>query len=223
MRMGSTLVIACGALARELRELQRLNGWRHVEVEYLPAELHNTPSEIAPAVRARIEAARGRHSSIFVAYADCGTGGRLDALLAGLGVERLPGAHCYEFYAGGEAFRELHEAEPGTFYLTDFLVRNFEPLVIRGLGLDRHPELHPAYFGNYRRLVYLAQSKSPELEKKARACAARLGLEYDYRFTGLEHLERGLHPVKPAAGPAPSQRPAGGRAARAAGAPPARR
>lgn len=191
----SVLVIACGALAREIEDLRRLNGWRHLEVEYLPAELHNTPAGIPGAVRSKIDSARGRHAKVFVAYADCGTGGRLDALLRELGVERLPGSHCYELYAGGESFARLHESEPGTFYLTDFLVRNFEPLVIRGLGLDRNPELLPAYFGNYRRLVYLAQSESRDLQARARDCARRLGLAYEYRFTGLEHLERGFRPV----------------------------
>jgi hypothetical protein len=191
----TVLIIACGALAREIEELRRLNGWGHVRVQCLPAELHNTPEAIPAAVREKIEAGRGEHEKIFVAYADCGTGGRLDALLRESGVERLPGAHCYEFYAGSAEFAGLHEAEPGTFYLTDFLVRQFEPLVIQALGLDRHPELRDQYFRNYRRLVYLAQSESPDLEARARECARRLGLEYGYRYTGLEHFGRALAPA----------------------------
>ncbi len=191
----SVLVIACGALAREIKALQQLNAWDHIRVECLPAELHNTPKKIPAAVGRKIKAARKRGQKVFVAYADCGTGGRLDALLKEEGVERLPGAHCYEFFAGSPTFAALHQDEPGTFYLTDFLVRQFERLVIHGLGLDRHPELLPVYFGNYRKLVYLAQTDSEELRGRAREAARRLGLEYDYRFTGLEHFERALQPA----------------------------
>lgn len=187
------LVIACGALARELAELRRLNGWEQVAIRCLPAELHNRPERIAPAVAELIEAERGRHAQIFVAYADCGTGGALDRLLAERGVERLPGAHCYEFLAGSPAFHALAEAEPGTFYLTDFLVRSFDRLVKQGLGLDRHPELRDAYFGNYRRLVYLAQSADSALEAQARAHAAYLGLDYLHHPTGLGPFDRALN------------------------------
>jgi hypothetical protein len=191
----SVLVIACGALAREIQEVARLSGWKHLSVQYLPAELHNTPKQIPAAVKERIEAGRGRHRKIFVAYADCGTGGLLDADLKKLGVEHLPGAHCYEFFAGSQEFARLHEAEPGTFYLTDFLVRQFEALVIRGLGLDEHPELLSTYFGNYRKLIYLAQTESADLQAQARECARRLNLEYEYRFTGLGHFSRALEPA----------------------------
>lgn len=190
------LVIACGALAREITDLKRSYGWGHLRLKCLDATLHNRPGEIPARVREAIREGRPDHEQIFVAYADCGTGGRLDALLEESGVERLPGAHCYEFYAGSEEFAGLHEAEPGTFYLTDFLVRQFEPLVVRALGLDRHPELRDQYFRNYRRLVYLAQIESPDLEARARECARRLGLEYAYRFTGLEHFKRGLAPAE---------------------------
>lgn len=186
------LVIACGALAREIVALKRLNGWAALEVECLPPELHNRPEQIPAAVEAAIGAARARFARIFVAYADCGTGGRLDALLAREGVQRLPGAHCYEFYAGASAFAALAEEQPGTFYLTDFLVRHFERLVIEGLGLDRHPELREDYFRNYRRLVYLAQTRDPELAAAARAAAARLGLAYEERYTGFGELEGSL-------------------------------
>jgi hypothetical protein len=192
MSAGPVLLLACGALARELLALCRQPGCEHVEIDCLPAELHNTPDEIPGAVREKLEAARDRYRAIFVAYADCGTGGRLDALLQQYGVERLPGAHCYAFFTGIGRFAALHEAEPGSFYLTDFLVRHFERLVIRGLALDRHPELLPDYFGNYRRVVYLAQTCSPELEDRARACAARLGLEFERVHTGLGPLARTL-------------------------------
>lgn len=188
----SVLVIACGALAREFLELQRLNGWQHVTLECLPAYLHNTPEKIPDALRAKLDEVKGRFDEIFVGYGDCGTGGLVDALLAEYDVERLPGAHCYEFFAGSERFEELAEAELGTFYLTDFLTRHFDRLVYRVLGLDRHPELMQNYFGNYRRVLYLAQTKCPELEAKARECAERLGLEYHYHYTGLSQLESAL-------------------------------
>ena len=192
MQARSVLLIACGALAREVKAIRDLCGWDHVEIDCLPAELHDTPEEIPRAVRAKLEAAQGRFDEIFVAYADCGTGGRLDALLEEYGVERLPGAHCYELFAGAESFAAQQEAEPGTFYLTDFLVRNFDRLVVRGLGLDRHPELLSDYFGNYRRVVYLAQTRSSELDARARNCAERLELAFEAHFTGLEPLERAL-------------------------------
>lgn len=188
----STLLIGCAALAREIAELGRLNRWDHVAVEWLPADLHNRPDQIPDAVAEKIEQARDRFEQIVVAYGDCGTGGRLDAILEKYSVRRLEGDHCYAFFAGPENFVALHEAEPGTFYLTDFLVRNFDRLVIRGLGLDRHPELHSSYFGNYRRIIYLAQIRSDDLEAKARACANQLGLAFEYRFTGLAPLDRAI-------------------------------
>jgi hypothetical protein len=188
----SVLVIACGALAREIRELQRVNGWQHVALDCLPAKLHNTPDEIPAALNRKLEEAKGRYDQIFVAYGDCGTGGRLDVVLKEHGVERLPGAHCYEIFAGSPRFTEFAEAEMGTFYLTDFLVRHFDRLVFHGLGLDRNPQLLPMYFGNYRKLMYLAQVKSAELEAKALECALRLGLDYDYHYTGLDGLEATL-------------------------------
>ncbi|MDB6086579.1 MAG: hypothetical protein JWN43_4460 [Gammaproteobacteria bacterium] len=186
------LIIACGALAHEITALRRANGWNHVDVRCLPAELHNRPARIPEAVRALIRESRDRYSSIFVAYADCGTGGLLDEVLREESVERIPGAHCYEFFATGPVFAALAEAEPGTFYLTDFLLRHFERLVINGLGLDRHPELFPAYFGNYRRLVYLGQSPAPESVSQARAIAERMGLAFDYRATGYGSLETSM-------------------------------
>jgi hypothetical protein len=185
---GGILIIACGALAREITALKRANNWTDVHVQCLPAELHNRPERIVPALRAQIAARRAEYGTIFIAYADCGTGGMLDALLRDERLERLPGAHCYEFFAGGEAFAQLQDAEPGTFYLTDFLLRHFDRLVTRGLGLDRHPELANEYFRNYRRLVYLAQSPWAEAEAQARRIAEHFGLEFEYRFTGYGEL-----------------------------------
>jgi hypothetical protein len=196
-RRPSVLVIACGALAREIVALQRANGWAHIDLHCLPPELHNRPERIPGAVRGSIRAHRGKYASIFVAYGDCGTGGELDAVLAAEGVERIPGAHCYEFFAGSHAFAELADAEPGTFYLTDFLLRHFERLVIRGLGLDLHPQLRDQYFGNYRRLVYLAQIDAPERLAAARAAADELGLAFESRCTGYGGLERSLHALRP--------------------------
>ena len=183
-----TLLIACGALAREVIELIRLNGWRHMTVSCLPAAWHNTPAKIPEGVRNKIRDARDRYDTIKVLYGDCGSGGLLDAVLEEEGVERIPGPHCYAFYAGLEAFDSLAEDEPGTFYLTDYLVRHFDRLVIEGLGLDRHPELRDDYFGNYTAVLYLAQTEDPALEAQARAAAERLGLAYRYRFTGMGGL-----------------------------------
>ena len=187
-----TLIIACGALAREIVELTRANGWSAFYVQCLPPELHNRPERIPAAVEAQIVAHRDRYREIFVAYGDCGTGGLLDAVLATHGVERLPAAQCYEALASAPVFAELSAAEPGTFYLTDFLLRHFERLVTRGLGLDRHPELASEYFRNYRRLTYLAQREQPGALERARAIASALRLEFHYRFTGYGELGRAL-------------------------------
>jgi len=182
------LVLACGALAREVLAVVRLNGWQNVTVRCLPAKLHSRPQLIAPAVDEKLRSLAGKYERVFVAYADCGTGGELDKVLDLHGVERLPGAHCYGFLTGNAAWEELHDAEPATFYLTDFLARHFDALVIRGLGLDRHPELLPDYFGNYRRLLYLAQTDDDDLRARARAAAERLGLAYEERRTGYGDL-----------------------------------
>lgn len=198
-RSSSVLVIACGALAQEIMDLVRLNRWAHIAVQCLPAELHNTPEKIPAAVHKKIVENRDRFERIFIAYGDCGTGGLLDAVLAQEGVERIPGAHCYEFFAGPRLFAELAEAEPGTFYLTDFLTRHFDRLVYRGLGLDRYPDLAPLYFGHYRKLVYLAQTRDPVLITKAQEAAQRLGLEFEHRFTGYGGLRRALDRLQPEA------------------------
>ncbi|MFO1468480.1 MAG: DUF1638 domain-containing protein [Steroidobacteraceae bacterium] len=192
LREARALVIACGALAHEVSELRRINGWSVFDVQCLPPELHNRPEKITPAVREQIRKYRSQYSRLFVAYADCGTGGDLDRMLEQEGIERLPGAHCYEFFAGAKAFAALADEEPGTFYLTDFLLRHFERLVIRGLGIDRHPELQAQYFGNYRRLVYLAQRPEGSAVEEAAAIAARLKLEFSHRLTGYGDLATSL-------------------------------
>ena len=183
-----TLLIACGALAREVVELIRANAWRHLTVSCLPAAWHNTPEKIPGAIRERIRAAKPRYDRIFVLYGDCGTGGELDRVLADEGVERIEGPHCYSFFAGNKVFEELAEAEIGTFYLTDYLARHFDRLVIQALGLDRHPELHDLYFSNYTKLIYLAQTEDADLKARAEAAAARLNLAYEYRFTGYGEM-----------------------------------
>ncbi|MDX1710456.1 MAG: DUF1638 domain-containing protein [Rhodovibrionaceae bacterium] len=185
---GRTLLIACGALAREVVEAIRLNGWTHMSVTCLPAIWHNYPDRIPEGVRAKIRAARPHYEQIFVVYGDCGSGGELDRVLEEEGVERLEGPHCYAFYAGQENFEEMTEREIGTFYLTDYLARHFDRLIIQGLGIDRHPELLEMYFGNYTKLVYLAQSDDPGLDAKAEAAAERLGLAYERVYTGLGEL-----------------------------------
>lgn len=193
-----TLILACGALAHEIVALIRMNGWDRFTVQCLPAELHNRPADIPGAVRAAIQRARAQYSDIFVAYADCGTGGLLDRVLEQEGVERLPGAHCYQFFAGADTFDALAEQEPGTLYLTDFLARHFERLLVRDMGLDRHPQLATMMFGNYTRLVYLAQTDNADLQARARAAAERLGLRYEYRFTGYGELATTLARAHPA-------------------------
>jgi Protein of unknown function (DUF1638) len=184
------LIVGCGALAREIVALTR--DLPNVDVTCLPATLHNRPGGIPAAVRDRIRRRRAGYDQVFVAYADCGTGGLLDRVLAEEDVERLPGAHCYEFYAGRPEFARMTEQEPATFFLTDFLARNFDRLVIKGLGLDRHPELLSQYFGNYKRVVYLAQTDDADLLSAARRGAARLGLAFEHRRTGYGELATSL-------------------------------
>ncbi len=189
------LLIACGALANELVRIKRASGWDALEIRCLPAELHNRPERIAPAVEKMLEGAIAEYDRVLLGYADCGTGGELDRLADRYGMERIPGAHCYEFFAGSECFEALAEAEPGTFYLTDYLARNFRRLIVEGMGLNRHPELKPMLFGNYRRLVYLAQQPTPELERMAADAAGYLELEYNRRDTGLGPLGDALRPL----------------------------
>jgi hypothetical protein len=191
----ASLIIACGALAREIVALRTRNDWPHLAVQCLPADLHNRPEKIPEAVRAKIRAARSQFTSIFVAYADCGTGGMLDAVLQEEGVERIPGAHCYEFFAGTPQFEALADAEIGTFYLTDFLLTHFDRLILRGLGIHKHPELLSIYFGNYKKLTYLAQLPTEEKMAAGRAAAARLGLAFEFHATGYGGLATSLEHV----------------------------
>jgi len=186
---GKTLLIACGALAREVLALKRAHGWETLDVTCLPAIWHNRPERIPEGVRRKIRAGRRTHEHILVAYGDCGTGGGLDRVLAQEGVERIGGPHCYQFYAGTAEFEAMMERDPTCFFLTDYLVRHFDRLIIQGLGLDRHPELRDAYFGNYTRLVYLAQIEDSQLKRKAEDAALRLGLAFDYRLTSYGELE----------------------------------
>lgn len=189
---GRVLLLACGALAREILDLKRANGWDHLDLLCLPAILHNRPERIPDAVEEAVRTHRAAYDGVFVVYADCGTGGALRARCDALGVEMLPGPHCYAFFEGVEAFAARGEDEMRCFYLTDFLVRQFDAFVWRPLGLDRHPELREAYFGQYETLVYQAQTDDPALDALARAHAARLGLGYRRRLTGYGDLSRVL-------------------------------
>jgi hypothetical protein len=180
-----TLIIACGALGRELVAIKAMNGLDHLDITCLPAIWHNTPEKIPEGVRRKIRANRAKYDDILCLYGDCGTGGLLDRVLEEEGVERIAGDHCYAFYAGLERFAAMHEAELGTFYLTDYLARHFDRLIIKGLGLDRYPQLRDSYFGHYTRLVYLAQMPDAELVAKARAAAERLGLRFEMVETGF--------------------------------------
>ena len=198
--MSGALVLACGALATELRHV--LAG-ADVEVRYLPAHFHNRPERIAPTLGPLLDEAAAEGRPTFVAYADCGTGGALDRLLdehnersfaragtrsAHTSVERLPGAHCYEVFAGADRFAALHDEDPGTFFLTDFLARHFDALVWSGLGLDRHPELRDTYFAHYSRVVLLSQSEDPDVVAAGRAAAERLGLAFEHHHVGRAGL-----------------------------------
>ncbi len=199
--LAPTLVVGCGALARELLELVERNGLAGaVDVRCLPAQLHNRPEQIAPAVDAKLAQLADGYDRVFVAYADCGTAGALDTVLARHGADRLPGAHCYATFTGLAEFAALAAEEPGTFYLTDFLARSFEALVVRGLGLDRHPELLPVYFAGYQRVVYLSQHDDPEVLELARRAAVRLGLAFEHRPTGYGELGSAM--ARLAGGPA---------------------
>lgn len=188
---GQILLVACGALAREILALIKLNGWSHMTLTCLPAKYHLYPEKITQAVREAVEKHRGAYARIFIVYADCGTGGLLQAECDRLGVEMIAGPHCYSFFEGNDAFSD-HADEITAFYLTDFLVKQFDAFVWKPMGLDRHPDLRDMLFGNYTKLVYQAQTRDPDLEVKARDCAARLGLAYEYRFTGYGDLETAL-------------------------------
>jgi Protein of unknown function (DUF1638) len=186
-----TLVIACAALTRELRVVLAPFG-DAIDVVYLPSPLHNRPERIPAAVEAVLDDRANQYDHVVVAYGDCGTGGLLDALLERRGIARLPGSHCYEFFAGSSVFETLHEEEFGTFYLTDYLAKHFEALVVNGLGLDRHPELRDMYFGNYVRVVLLAQSDDPSVVELGQLAADRLGLAFEHRRTGLGPFDEAM-------------------------------
>lgn len=184
-------IIACGAIVREMIAVARRQGW-DFELTAVPAQLHNQPQQIAPAVERLLDTWARRFDLILVGYADCGTGGALDALVARYDhVVRIPGPHCYEFY-GGSAFERHNNEYLGTFYLTDFLARHFDGLVWKGLGLDRHPELRDLYFANYTHVLYLQQSDENEQTARAQAAAQKLGLEYAHVDTRLDVLEARL-------------------------------
>ena len=185
---GRVLLIACGALAHEILALKRANNWHHLDLHCLPAKLHLYPDQITPAVRDMVLDKRADYAAIYIVYADCGTGGLLQAECDRLGVEMIAGPHCYSFYQGNEDFAARHEADMTAFFLTDFLVRQFDAFVWRPMGLDRHPELRDMYFGNYTRLIYQAQTDDPALDAKAQECARRLGLAYERRATGYGDL-----------------------------------
>lgn len=188
---GRVLIIACGALAHEILALIRLNGWTHMDLTCLPAILHNHPERIADAVEKAITQHQDSHDSLFVAYADCGTGGALQNVCDRYGVQMIQGPHCYAFFEGLEAFA-AHDDEITAFYLTDFLTRQFDAFVWKPLGLDRHPELLEMYFGHYTKLIYQAQTDDPTLTTKANDCADRLGLTFERRFTGYGDLATAL-------------------------------
>ena len=191
------LVIACGALAHEIDDLKRLNGWQHLHLSCLDAKLHHRPALIPARLREKIRRNKTKYDRIYIGYADCGTRGEIDRVIEeeGPGIERLPGVHCYQFFAGAERFAELSDAEPGTFYLTDFLAQHFDKFVMEPLKLDQHPELFDAFFGNYRRVVYLSQLQDAELLRAAQDAAKRLGLAFEHVHCGYGELETGLRVV----------------------------
>ena len=186
---GKILIIACGALAREIIDLKEANGWTHLDLTCLPANYHLYPDKITDAVRTAVTKHRASYDDIFIAYADCGTGGLLEAACEDLGVQMIAGPHCYSFFEGNDRFAPITQDEITTFYLTDFLVRQFDAFIMKPMGLDRHPELRDMYFGNYEKLVYQAQTDDPELTTKAELCAARLGLKFERRYTGYGDLK----------------------------------
>ena len=194
-RPARILLLACGALAHEVLALKRLNGWDHLDLTCLPAKLHLYPERIPEEVEKAVKRHRNDYEEIFVLYADCGTGGLLAAKCAELGVGMLEGPHCYSFYEGNAAFA-AHEGEITAFYLTDFLVRQFDAFVWKPMGLDRHPELRDAYFGNYTKLVHQAQTRDEGLKALAASHAERLGLDFEYRFTGYGDLQTALRGLK---------------------------
>lgn len=192
----NTLVLACGALAREILDVCKLNELVHLTLECLPAKLHMEPAKIPGALRRRLDAAADQYDRVLIGYADCGTAGEIDTIVAEyadrIEIGRLPGAHCYQFFAGSTRFDSLHDGDPTVFYLTDFLTKYFDLMVMDALGITEHPELLPMYFGNYTRVTYLAQVDDPALDELAAQAAAKLGLDYDRIITGYGELTESL-------------------------------
>ncbi len=192
VKLGRVLLLACGALAHEILALKRLNKWDHMDLQCLPAKYHLYPDKIPNAVEEAILKHQNDYETIFVVYADCGTGGLLQAKCAELGVEMVEGPHCYSFFEGNDVFAKACKDEITAFYLTDFLVKQFDSFIMKPMGLDRHPELRDMYFGNYTKVVYQAQTNDPVLDAEAQTCADKLGLPLERRFTGYGDLELAL-------------------------------
>ncbi|UWR54285.1 DUF1638 domain-containing protein [Phaeobacter inhibens] len=192
-KIGRILLIACGALAREILAIKDVNGLDHIDLTCLPAKLHLYPEQITEAVEGAVAKHSATYDTIHVVYADCGTGGILERKCAELGVEMIAGPHCYSFFEGNETFaRHADEGEITAFYLTDFLVKQFDAFVWRPMGLDKHPELRDMVFGNYTKLVYQSQINDPALLTKARDCADRMGLAFEHRHTGYGDLQSAM-------------------------------
>jgi len=189
MAVPQVLILACGALAHEIRDITRLNELDNVTLDCLPAVLHNRPTDIPDAVRERLDRDADTYDRVLLGYADCGTSGELADICAARGIEMLPGDHCYEFFAGGDTWQRMHHNDPTAFYLTDYLAKHFDRIIMDGLGIEAHPELQAMYFGNYTKVVYLAQTDDPDIEAAARAAAKRLGLTYERVATTYGDLE----------------------------------
>ena len=186
--MSTTALVTCGALGRDVKQIADRRGW-DVDIYGVSALLHLYPSRIVEELREKLHALRPRYEKLVVVYGDCGTTGKLEPLLEEVGAVRLRGPHCYEMYAGAAHFEDIAQKRPGTFYLTDWLVRSFDRAVVVGLGLDRHPELKEMYFGNYEAVLFLRQVPDPRLAQKAREIAAYLELPLEIEDVGLGELE----------------------------------
>lgn len=195
-----TLVLACGAIAHELVAVFKANGWEHVDIQCLPAIWHNTPDLIAPEIEKKILANRDDYEQILVGYGDCGSGGQLDKVIEKYNVDRLPGDHCYAFFTGLDTFNEIFESELGTFFLTDYLATFFDRLIMEGFGIKKHPELRDMYFGNYTRVLYLAQTENPDKLNAAKAAAAAINLPLEVHYTGLDPFQSALEKISIVAG-----------------------
>jgi hypothetical protein len=192
MQPASLLVITCGAIAREVMAVAKNAGWQNLKVTQIPAELHNRPDKIPAAVEERLAAYAADYDHVFAAFGDCGTGGMLDKVLEKYNIQRLSGAHCYEFYSGSENFAAMSERELGTFYLTDFVDKNFERLIMEGRGLHKHPKLIEVMVAHYTKLVYLVQEPNRQLDQCAQEAAKKLGLKYERIETGYGQMAQEL-------------------------------